>query len=126
MGENVTVGAERRRAIVRSGRILRLVLCLLLGAAIVTSATAEPASSARAALEARKEALFQQMLRDPANLDITFAYADVSAKLGDYEAAASALERMLLFNPDLPRVDLELGALYFRMGAFALALDYFD
>ena len=33
----------------------------------------------------------------------------------------AALERMLLFNPDLPRVQLELGVLYFRMGAFELA-----
>ena len=48
---------------------------------------------------------------------LTFAYADVSAKLGDNEAAVSALERMLLFNPNLPRVQLELGALYFRMGS---------
>ena len=80
----------------------------------------------RAALEARKEALFQRMLRDPANLDVSFAYADVSARLGDNEAAVSALERMLLFNPNLPRVDLELGALYFRMGSFEVAQSYFD
>jgi tetratricopeptide (TPR) repeat protein len=77
-------------------------------------------------LEARKDALFQQMLRDPANLDVTFAYADVSTRLGDYEAAVSALERMLLFNSDLPRVQLGLGALYFRMGSFDLAHDYFE
>ena len=80
----------------------------------------------RRALEAQKEALFQQMLRNPANLDVTFAYADVSARLGDYEAAVSALERMLLFNPNLPRVQLELGALYFRMGSYDLARDYFE
>ncbi len=66
------------------------------------------------------------MFRDPANLDVTFAYADVSARLGDYEAAVSALERMLLFNPNLPRVQLELGALYFKMGSYELARDYFQ
>jgi hypothetical protein len=33
---------------------------------------------------------------------------------------------MLLFNPNLPRVDLELGALYFRMGSFDVARTYFD
>jgi hypothetical protein len=80
----------------------------------------------QSSLEQRKEALFQQMLRDPSNLDVTFAYADVAAKLGDNEAAVSALERMLLFNPDLPRVDLELGVLYFRMGSFDVARSYFD
>jgi tetratricopeptide (TPR) repeat protein len=80
----------------------------------------------RAALEAKKDQLFQEMLANPANLDATFDYADVAAKLGDNEAAISALERMLLFNPNLPRVDLELGALYFRLGSFDVAQTYFD
>ncbi|MFZ3237605.1 MAG: tetratricopeptide repeat protein [Stellaceae bacterium] len=93
---------------------------------IASPALAQPVSgSEQTRLEAQKEALFQQMLRNPANLDATFAYADVSARLGDYEAAVSALERMLLFNPNLPRVQLELGALYFRMGSYDLAQDYF-
>jgi tetratricopeptide (TPR) repeat protein len=90
------------------------------GAAAQTAAGPENGS-----LEAQKDALFQQMLRNPANLDVTFAYADVAARLGDYEGAVSALERMLLFNPDLPRVQLELGALYFRMGSYDIARDYF-
>jgi hypothetical protein len=80
----------------------------------------------RAQLEAQKQALFNQMLSNPGNLDVTFAYADVSARLGDNEAAVAALERMLLFNKDLPRVDLELGALYFRMGSFDVARTYFQ
>ena len=50
----------------------------------------------------------------------------MAAKLGDNEAAVSALERMLLFNPNLPRVQLELGALYFRMGSFEIARSYFE
>lgn len=100
---------------------LALVVAPLRGAA-----AQEMSGQDKASLEAQKEALFQQMFRDPANLDVTFAYADVSARLGDYEAAVSALERMLLFNPDLPRVQLELGALYYRMGSYDLARDYFD
>jgi hypothetical protein len=91
------------------------------------SASAQDLSAAdRATLLARKDTLFQQMLREPSNLDIAFAYADVSAKLGDNEAAVSALERMLLFNPDLARVQLELGALYFRMGSYEIARTYFE
>lgn len=82
--------------------------------------------SDKSQLEQKKDALFQQMLREPSNLDVTFAYADVAAKLGDNEGAVSALERMLLFNPDLPRVDLELGVLYFRMGSFDVAQSYFQ
>lgn len=76
-------------------------------------------------LAVRKVALFQLILRDPSNLDITFAYANVAAALGDNESAVAALERILLFNPNLPRVDLELGALYFRMGSFEAARFYF-
>ncbi len=80
----------------------------------------------QAALEAQKDQLFQRMLANPADLDATFDYANVAAQLGDNEAALSALERMLLFNPNLPRVDLELGALYFRMGSSDVARSYFD
>src|SRR5436853_7298187 len=80
----------------------------------------------RAPLLAEQDQLFQRMLREPGNLDVAFAYAAVSAKLGDNEAAATALERMLLFNPNLPRIDLELGALYFRMGSYEIARTYFD
>ena len=113
-----------------SGRLWRAVCGFFALALIVTllgrAAAQEVSGQDKATLEAQKEALFQQMFRDPANLDVTFAYADVSARLGDYEAAVSALERMLLFNPDLPRVQLELGALYYRMGSYDLARDYFD
>jgi tetratricopeptide (TPR) repeat protein len=93
---------------------------------LAASSLADDANPDQASLQAKKEALFQQMLRDPANLDITFAYADAAAKLGDNEAAVAALERMVLFNPNLPRVYLELGALYFRMGSFEAAQSYFD
>jgi len=102
-----------------------LVFCLL--SAMPGAGRAQELSPAeRSRLEAQKEQLFQQTLRDPSNLDVAFAYADISAKLGDNEAAVSALERMLLFNPSLPRVQLELGALYFRMGSYEIARTYFD
>ena len=64
------------------------------------------------------------MLEDPANLDKTFRYAELAVRVGDYEAAISALERMLLYNPNLPRVRLELGVLYFRLGSYAIARTY--
>ncbi len=104
-----------------------VVLAMLLTVVLAGAATAQELSAAdRAQLQARKEALFQQMLRDPKNLDVAFAYADIAARLGDNEAAVSALERMLLFNPKLPRVQLELGALYFRMGSYEIARVYFE
>jgi hypothetical protein len=106
------------------------ILCWDIAAAILlvpAGAAAQPAAGGEtASLEAQKEALFQQMLRDPSNLDVAFAYAHVSGRLGDYEAAVATLDRMLLFNPDLPRVQLELGALYLRMGSFELARTYLE
>ena len=101
--------------------IMWLILAAMMPAAAQNSVGAD-----RPTLEAKKAALFRQMLANPANLDVTFAYAETAAQLGDNEAAVSALERMLLFNPDLPRVDLELGALYFRMGSFEMARSYFE
>ena len=103
-----------------------LVVAAVVWCAAATNAVADEATPDKTTLETKKAALFQQMLRDPSNLDVTFAYADVSAQLGDNEAAVAALERMLLFNPNLPRVDLELGVLYFRMGSFEAAQAYFD
>jgi tetratricopeptide (TPR) repeat protein len=72
------------------------------------------------------DALFQQMYKSPANLDLSFKFAEQAVARGDYEAAIGALERMLFFNPDLPRVKLELGVLYFKLGSYELARGYFQ
>ena len=79
----------------------------------------------RQALSDQFDDAFQRMLEDPTDLDTTFEYAELAVALGNYEAAVSALERMLLFNPSLPRVRLELGVLYYRMQSFTTARAYF-
>ena len=106
--------------------IIGCIIAMLLSVVPAEVVAQPPAGDEAGSLQAQKDALFQQMLSDPGNLDVTFAYADVSTRLGDYEGAVSALERMLLFNPDLPRVQLELGALYYRMGSYDLARSYFE
>jgi hypothetical protein len=58
-----------------------------------------------------QDRLFQQMLRNPKNLDVTFAYVKVATDNGDYEAAIGALERVLFYQPGLARVKYELGSL---------------
>jgi tetratricopeptide (TPR) repeat protein len=85
------------------------------------SASAESAGS----IAAERRVLFNRMLADPGNLDIAFQYAALSAKAGDLEAAVSTLERMLIFAPGLPRLQLELGVLYYRLGAYETAETYF-
>lgn len=72
-----------------------------------------------------QERLFQQMLRNPKNLEITFAYVKVATDNGDYEAAIGALERVLFYQPNLARVKYELGSLYFRLGSYEMARRYF-
>jgi tetratricopeptide (TPR) repeat protein len=103
----------------------RVFAVLALGVALV-SAPAVAQTSGEDGLAARRDALFAQTLQDPTNLDVAFEYAMVSAQLGDYEAAIAALERMLVFAPNLPRVQLELGALYYRIGATDVARAYFE
>jgi hypothetical protein len=68
--------------------------------------------------------LFERMLREPANLDLMFQYAQRAVEIGNYDAAVGTLSRMLLFNPDLPRVRLELGAIYFQMGSYEASRTY--
>lgn len=77
-------------------------------------------------LRAQQERLFEQMFADPDNLDLMFQHALISIELLDYEAAISTLERMLIFNPQLSRAKVELGAAYFRLGAYENARYYFE
>ncbi|UNK39988.1 hypothetical protein MNR02_19720 (plasmid) [Shinella sp. H4-D48] len=77
-------------------------------------------------IETRRKALFQAMLHDPGNLDAAFEYAALSSQVGDLEGAIATLERMLIFAPGMPRLQLELGVLYFRLGAYGTAGTYFD
>lgn len=111
----------------RAGSIFLPALLLAFALSTVPALPQQSLSGAdRATLLKQQAELFQQMLQKPSDLELAFKYADISAQLGDNEAAVTALERMLLFNPNLPRVDLELGALYFRMGSFDVSRDYFN
>jgi tetratricopeptide (TPR) repeat protein len=98
--------------------------------AFFSSATAQqPAGAAvigTSVVQYDYDALFQQMYKSPSNLDVSFKFAEQAVARGDYEAAIGALERMLFFNPDLPRVKLELGVLYFKLGSYELARSYFQ
>jgi len=92
----------------------------------VANAQSQPIVAAvpAAAVQMDYEALFQQMYRTPSNLDVSFQFAHQAVARGDYEAAIGALERMLFFNPDLPRVKLELGILYYKLGSYEIARGY--
>jgi tetratricopeptide (TPR) repeat protein len=86
----------------------------------------EVSGSALSQAEARRKVLLVKMMADPSNLDIAFEYAALSSQVGDLEGAISTLERMLIYAPGLPRLDLELGVLYYRLGANDSAKSYFE
>lgn len=110
----------------RAGGIVRAAVLIgaVVGVILSRGAAAQQTAEDRAAIEAAYEAAFQATLNDPADLDTTFEYAELAVKVGDVEGAISALERMLIYNPDLPRVRLELGVLYFRLGSYEIARSY--
>src|SRR5690606_34476105 len=77
-------------------------------------------------LEQQRRELLQKILADPADVDAGFAYAVLSTRLGDYEAAIGTYERLLVQHPGTPRLQLELAALYFRLGAHPQARMLFE
>jgi hypothetical protein len=58
---------------------------------------------------------------NPTDYDATYRYVLLSTELREYEAAIGALERLLMFNPNLSRARKELGFLYARLGAYQVA-----
>lgn len=71
-------------------------------------------------------AAFQQALRQPGDVALAYRVAAQAVARGDYEAAIGLYERVLFYNPKLPRVKLELGRLYYRLGSYETARSYFS
>ncbi len=88
-------------------------------------AAAQEESGDDAALRIKQQQLFEQLQARPDDLDAMFAYAVVSIQLRNYEQAIATLERMLIYRDDLPRVKLELGSAYFRLGSYEVSRFYF-
>ena len=130
-----------RRAALCLHRVSAFALAAMaVGAAAATAAHAQSAQvatvepnvaprvepAALPGLQSRRNALFARMLAQPSDLDTAFEYAALSSQAGDLEAAIATLVRMLIFAPGLPRLQLELGVLYYRLGAYETAKTYFD
>jgi len=105
---------SRRRLIAAAAVAVVLGVC--------APAQAQPADPA---LAREMDAAFARMIADPADLELTFAYAAAAARAGNYEGAIASLERMLLADPRLPRVRFELGTLYYRIESWEAARGYF-
>jgi hypothetical protein len=75
-------------------------------------------------LDEEVNALFQELMKDPTNVDANFRYAEGAVKLGNYEGGISALERLLLYDPNYPGVKLQLAELYIRLHSYNAARAY--
>ncbi len=107
---------------------ISLFICLILSINLFTQ-NVPPSISDPEELKAtqiEREKVFDSIIDDPTNLENLFNYANLSILVGDLEAAIGVFEQMLIYKPDLPRIKLELGVLYFRLGAFASAKRYLD
>ena len=102
--------------------IVCIFLCLGLPAQNVQPTLTDPEELAAA--QQQKEEVFKQLFQDPTNLSLLFKYANLSILVGDLEGAIGVFEQMLIYDSELPRIRLELGVLYFRLGAYALANNY--
>jgi tetratricopeptide (TPR) repeat protein len=98
---------------------------LLLATVLVGCETAQQ-SAASVELQNKQNAAFQEMLKDPGNLEVVMAYARAATKAGDYEGAVSAYEGMLVIDSNLPRVRLELGILYYRLKSYETSRTYIE
>jgi tetratricopeptide (TPR) repeat protein len=104
-----------------------LMACLLAGATMLAAVGAtNPAFAFDENQRAAYDAAFDATQSDPGNANKALAYAEAAIKYGDLEGAVGALERLLIINPDLPRIRLELGVLYYRLQSFALAHTYLE
>lgn len=70
--------------------------------------------------------LFEEISRNPDNLNSNFRYAKLAEKLGKYYESIAAYERMLIQNPNLHRVKLDLALLYMKVGNTAGAKTLFE
>lgn len=109
-------------------RIAATVVGALASALATTSAvhaqTSPSAVTQSPADNAAVKAAFEETLRKPNDPKVLVHYADLAVKAGNLEGAISALERLLLIDSDQPRVNLELGVLYFRLGSYEAARGY--
>jgi hypothetical protein len=72
------------------------------------------------------EKAFQETLGKPSDPEALAKFAELAVAVGDIEGAISALERLLLIDADQPEVKLELGVLYYRLGATEPARAYLE
>jgi thioredoxin-like negative regulator of GroEL len=105
------------RSIIACVFIRKLCFALFLGATLLSALPANAyATDTRAFMQA-----FRHSYKNPADVNAALAYAQEAVKIGNYEAAIPPLERILMFNPKLTEVRLEVGVLYYLLNSKDMA-----
>ena len=93
-----------------------LLLFIFCFGVFVAAQNVPPTISDPAQLETiskERQGIFDELREERANQGNLFKYANLSIILGDLEAAIGVFEQMLIYDPTLARIRLELGVLYF-------------
>ena len=97
-------------------RYLLMVAAILLGTS--TTSGAEPWWPIESGAQQRYQDIYEALQADPSNVSLLAAFANEASRIGNYEAAIGALESILVQNPGLNQVRVELGIMYYRVGAY--------
>lgn len=100
------------------GSAMRLIGALFAAFTLFGSAVAQEDP------RAEQERLAAHIQHNPTDYEATYRYVLLSTELRDYEAGIGALERILMFNPNLSRARKELGFLYARLGSYELSAQH--
>jgi tetratricopeptide (TPR) repeat protein len=69
---------------------------------------------------------FEKSYNNPADVEAALHYSEVATQIGDYESAIAPLERLLMFNPRLSNVRVEVGVLYYLLKSYDMAEQHFS
>lgn len=70
--------------------------------------------------------LFEAFQLEPDDPEINYKLGIAANKIGDYETAAMAFERVLIADPSLVQAKLELAKAFYRLGSTETAKQYFQ
>ena len=87
---------------------------------------AAKSSSELASLESGETVAYQDILRDPDNLQLNYRYARAQVDRGDYLGASATLERILLIDPSLADVRLFYAIVLYRLDNLSEAEQQFQ
>lgn len=107
-------------------KISFFTIFLISGIILLTPHNSFAKELSKESLKKQFDTTFNKMLDDPSNIDLTMEYANIAIQMEDYESAIPALERILLFNPQLPRIKQKLGVLYYKLNSFEMAKSYLN